>query len=334
MSKILEIKDLKTYYTVRKSLFRTLDVKAVDGVTLTISQGETVAIVGESGSGKTTLGRTVLKLVKSSGGTISFQGSDITKDPRDEKEFRKKAQIIFQDPFMSLNPYMTIKQVIEEPLIVHNEGTEEERREKIIKALNDVRLFPPEEFLLKYPHMLSGGQRQRVGIARALVLDPIFLVADEPVSMIDASSRAEILSLLKELQKTYNMGVMYITHDIATAKYFSDLIAVMYLGKIVEYGETKEVINNSLHPYTKALIAAVPDPDPKNRFRKRPVIPGEPPSPINPPSGCNFHPRCPSRFDPCDRDEPPLKEGKSKANISARARLIYTKIHQVACYLY
>ena len=199
---------------------------------------------------------------------------------------------------MSLNPYMTIKQVIEEPLIVHNEGTEEERREKIIKALNDVRLFPPEEFLLKYPHMLSGGQRQRVGIARALVLDPIFLVADEPVSMIDASSRAEILSLLKELQKTYNMGVMYITHDIATAKYFSDLIAVMYLGKIVEYGETREVINNPLHPYTKALFRSIPRHDRKqNQFYS---IEGMMGTPIGWPDRCKFYPRCAESLEGCE----------------------------------
>ena len=317
---IVDIKDLKTYFTLRKGLFKTVEVKAVDGISLTISQGETVAIVGESGSGKTTLGRTILKLIKSSGGTIFFQGSDITNNLRDATEFRKRAQIIFQDPFMSLNPYMTIKQIIEEPLLIHNKDTEEERKEKIIKALNDVCLCPPEEFLLKYPHMLSGGQRQRVGVARALVLDPIFLVADEPVSMIDASSRAGILYLLKEIQKKYNMGVLYITHDIATAKYFSDIICVMYLGKIVEYGKPEQVIHNALHPYTKALIAAVPDPDPQNRFKKRPVLPGEPPSPINPPLGCRFHPRCPKVISICKDVTPEM--------------LKMSPTHAVACHLY
>jgi peptide/nickel transport system ATP-binding protein len=280
---------------------------------------ETVAVVGESGSGKTTLGRTVLKLIDQAGGKIFFQGTDLADSSLDIKEFRKKAQIIFQDPFTSLNPYMTIRQIVEEPLIIHESNTEEENERKVIKALNDVRLSPPEEFLPKYPHMLSGGQRQRVGIARALVLEPIFLMADEPVSMIDASSRVEILSLFKILQKKYNMGIMYITHDIATAKYFSDNIAVMYLGKIVEYGNTKEVLKNPKHPYTKALITAVPDPDPKNRFTDRAVIPGEPPSAINPPSGCRFHPRCPRRFQPCDGDEPLLKK---------------TEKHLVACYLF
>ncbi len=319
MTVILELKDVKTYYYVRKGLFKTLEVKAVDGVSLVINQLEILAVVGESGSGKTTLGRTVLKLIDQAGGKIFFQGTDLADSSLDIKEFRKKAQIIFQDPFTSLNPYMTIRQIVEEPLIIHESNTEEENERKVIKALNDVRLSPPEEFLPKYPHMLSGGQRQRIGIARALVLEPIFLMADEPVSMIDASSRVEILSLFKILQKKYNMGIMYITHDIATAKYFSDNIAVMYLGKIVEYGNTKEVLKNPKHPYTKALITAVPDPDPKNRFTNRAVIPGEPPSAINPPSGCRFHPRCPHRFQPCDGDEPPLKK---------------TEKHSVACYLF
>ena len=319
MAVLLNLKDVRTYFYVRKGLFKTLEVKAVDGVSLIIHQSETVAVVGESGSGKTTLGRTVLKLVKQAGGKIVFQDTNITDTPKVLKEFRRKAQVIFQDPFMSLNPYMTVKQIVEEPLLIHEGESEEGHEEKIIKALNDVRLSPPEEFLPKYPHMLSGGQRQRVGIAKALVLDPIFLVADEPVSMIDASSRVEILFLFKELQKKYNLGIMYITHDIATAKYFSDNIAVMYLGKIVEYGETKEVLRNPLHPYTKALINAVPDPDPKNRFTDRPVIPGEPPSAINPPSGCRFHPRCPHRFKPCDGTEPLLKEINN---------------HLVACHLY
>jgi peptide/nickel transport system ATP-binding protein len=226
MSVILELQDIKTYYYVRKGLFQTLEVKAVDGISLTINQGETVAVVGESGSGKTTLGRTVLLLVKPVGGKIIFQGVDVTSATKNIKAFRKKAQIIFQDPFMSLNPYMTIRQIVEEPLQVHDGASEKDKEEKINKALNDVRLSPPDEFLSKYPHMLSGGQRQRVGIARTLVLEPILLVADEPVSMIDASSRAEILLLFRELQKKYNMGILYITHDIATAKYFSDKIAV------------------------------------------------------------------------------------------------------------
>lgn len=305
LTSVMELVNIKTHFNVTKGFFKTLTVKAVDGVSLTINKGETVAIVGESGSGKTTLGRTALKLVEPTSGRIIFEGKDITHAKKDFKEFRRKAQMIFQDPFMSLNPYMTIKQIIEEPMIVHG-FSPAEREDKLLRSLADVRLLPSEEFLPKYPHMLSGGQRQRVGIARAIVLEPTFLVADEPVSMIDASSRAEILYLLRDLQKKYFMGVMYITHDIATANYFSDSVAVMYLGKIVEYGPTKDVIKNSLHPYTKALIEAVPDPDPENRFKERSVIPGEPPSPINPPSGCRFSTRCPLVFEKCKKEEPQL----------------------------
>lgn len=317
MSAIIELVNIKTYFHVAKGFFKTLTVKAVDGVSLTIHKGETVALVGESGSGKTTLGRTALKLVEPASGKIIFEGRDITH-AKDLKEFRRKAQMVFQDPFMSLNPYMTIKQIIEEPMIIHGYPVDE-REKRLQKALSDVRLTPTEEFLPKYPHMLSGGQRQRVGIARAIVLEPVFLVADEPVSMIDASSRAEILYLLRDLQKKYEMGIMYITHDIATANYFSDNIGVMYLGKIVEYGPTKEVIKNPLHPYTKALMEAVPDPDPENRFKERNVIPGEPPSPINPPTGCRFNTRCPFVFEKC-KEEPELINVGNK--------------HLVACHLY
>ena len=303
------LQDIRTYFYVSKGLFKSLILKAVDGVSLKISKGEIVSVVGESGSGKTTLGRTALKLINPASGKIIFEGRDITNlTDKDLKWFRRKAQMIFQDPFTSLNPYMTIKQIIEEPLIIHG-FDEKERKERIIKALRDVRLYPPEEFLPKYPHMLSGGQRQRVGIARSLVLNPIFIVADEPVSMIDASSRAEILFLLRSIQKKYDMGIMYITHDIATAKYFSDNIAIMYAGKIMEYGPSNVILKNPLHPYTVALIEAVPDPDPQNRFRFRKVIPGEPPNPINPPSGCRFHPRCPySDGKRCVKEEPQLRD--------------------------
>ena len=284
-----------------------MTLKAVDGVTLNIDRDETVAIVGESGSGKTTLGRTTIKLEDPVSGKILFNGENITDTKGDIKHFRQQAQMIFQDPFKSLNPYMTIEQIIHEPMIIHD-IEEEERIEKSLNALRDVRLLPADEFLPKYPHMLSGGQRQRVGIARSLVLEPSFIVADEPVSMIDASSRAEILFLIGDLQKKYNMGIMYITHDIATAKYFSNNIAVMYAGKIVEFGQTLEVLNSPVHPYSVALRAAVPDPDPKNRFDNREVIPGEPPNPIAPPPGCRFHPRCPYSDDQCRSEEPILRD--------------------------
>ena len=307
MTQLIQLEDIRTYFFVRRGFFSRVPLKAVDGVSLTIDEGETIAIVGESGSGKTTLGRTAIRLLKPVSGKIIFKGEDVTNKEDDIKEFRRKAQIIFQDPFTSLNPHMTVEQIINEPMIVHNiDDSEKEKRRS--KALNDVRLLPSEEYLPKYPHMLSGGQRQRVGIARSLVLEPIFMVADEPVSMIDASSRVEILLLLGELQKKYKMGIMYITHDIATAKYFTRRIAVMYAGKIVEYGSTIDVLTNPIHPYTAALKEAVPDPDPENRLRFRNVIPGEPPNPINPPTGCRFHPRCPYATERCSKEEPALRD--------------------------
>ncbi len=317
---IMKLENLRTYYILRKGLFGRLVVKAVDGVTLEFKAGEITAVVGESGCGKTTLGRTSLKLIEPTDGKIIFEDKDITHYKGDMKWFRKKAQIIFQDPFQSLNPYHSIYEILSEPLVVLGEKDRSVIDEKIISVLNEVKMTPPEEYLTKYPHMLSGGQRQRICIARALLVDPIYLVADEPVSMIDASSRAEILTMFRNIQKERDLAVMYITHDIATTKYFSDLIAVMYAGKIVEYGPTKKVLKNPLHPYTQALIDAVPDPDPNNRFRMRPVVPGEPPNPINPPPGCRFHPRCPKRFDPCDKDEPVLMEVENG--------------HYVACHLF
>ncbi len=317
---IMKLEDLRTYYILRKGLFGRLVVRAVDGVSLEFKSGEITAIVGESGCGKTTLGRTSLKLIEPTDGKIIFEDKDITHYKGDMKWFRKKAQIIFQDPFQSLNPYHSIYEILSEPLVVLGEKDRDVIDEKVLSVLNEVKMSPPEEYLTKYPHMLSGGQRQRISIARALLVDPIYLVADEPVSMIDASSRAEMLTMFRNIQKERDLAVMYITHDIATTKYFSDLIAVMYAGKIVEYGPTKKVLKNPLHPYTQALIEAVPDPDPNNRFRMRPVVPGEPPNPISPPPGCRFHPRCPKRFERCDKEEPLLKEVEDG--------------HYVACHLY
>jgi peptide/nickel transport system ATP-binding protein len=319
---LLEVRDLRTWFPVKKGLFSPVKyVKAVDGVSFTLEKGEVLAVIGESGSGKTTLGRTILRLVKPTSGRIVFEGRDITSIPESElRWYRFSTAMVFQDPFSSLNPYHTVQYILEEPLILRGVPPKE-RAELVAKALEEVRLVPPEDFIKKYPHMLSGGQRQRVGIARALITRPKFVVADEPVSMLDVSIRAEILSLMRSLQSKYGISMMYITHDIATAKYIADKILVMYAGKMVEYGPFRDVIKNPLHPYTQALIEALPDPDPTNRFKTRKVPPGEPPSLLNPPSGCRFHPRCPYVIKgKCEKEEPPLKEAK--------------RGHYVACWLY
>ena len=310
MKELLVIEKIKMDFQVRTYLFRSLIVTAVDDVSLTVRQGETLGIVGESGSGKTTLGRLSLRLLKPSAGRLLFDGEDITlADDASLKVFRRRAQGIFQDPFSSIDPFMNAYQVLEEPLLIHGISNRDGRRELIYETLEEVRLTPAEEIMTKYAHALSGGQRQRLAIARALILRPDYIVADEPVSMIDASSRAEVLYLARELQERHGMSFLYITHDIATARYFSHRIAVMYLGKIVELAPTSRLIGQPRHPYTQALIGAIPSPDPANRFRERPVIPGEPPSPIHAPSGCRFHPRCPHFIpDKCEVTEPPMIE--------------------------
>ncbi len=306
MADVMLIEDIRMHYQVRTGIFKTIPLRAVDGVTLAVPPGQTLGLVGESGSGKTSLGKLTLRLMEPTAGHLYFKGKEITHVPEGRlKWFRREAQMIFQDPFASLDPFMTVDQIVEEPLIIHRiQG----RESKVHRALEAVRLTPVEEFINKYPHMLSGGQRQRVAIARTLILNPSYIVADEPVSMIDASSRVSVLQILSRLQKEYNLAFIYITHDVATARYFSDRLAVMYLGKIVEMAAADELISTPLHPYTAALIAAVPDPDPTNRLTKRRVIPGEPPSPINPPPGCRFHPRCPYAAKICRDEEPPLRE--------------------------
>jgi peptide/nickel transport system ATP-binding protein len=301
---------LRLWYTVKKGLFsKPIYVKAVDDVSLSVARGETLAVVGESGSGKSTLGRTLIRLLKPTGGELLFDGRDVTSAEESElrKWFRRRVSIVFQDPYSSLHPYHSIGFILEEPLMIHG-VPKQERLERVYKVLEEVKLTPPEDFINKYPHMLSGGQRQRVAIARAIILNPDFVVADEPVSMLDVSVRVEILTLLKEVQKRHNAAFLYITHDISTAKYFSDNIAIMYAGKLVEYGPFRAVVKEPAHPYTQALIEAIPDPDPKNRLRPRKVAPGEPPNLANPPPGCRFHPRCPFAMDICKREEPPMVE--------------------------
>jgi peptide/nickel transport system ATP-binding protein len=316
---LLEVRNLRVWFPIRRFFREALFVRAVDDVSFDLRRGETLAIVGESGSGKTTLGKTCLKLIEPTSGSIIYDGKDITRvSNKDLGWYRREAQIIYQDPFSSLNPFFTVYKTLEEPLIVNK--MEGDRSELIYKALEDVKLTPVEEFIGKYPHMLSGGQRQRVAIARALILKPRFVVADEPVSMLDVSVRIEILYLLKELQDRYGISFLYITHDIATVKYFSDRIGIMYAGRFVESGSIRTVVSDPLHPYTKALIDAIPDPDPRNRFAERKVIPGEPPSPINIPPGCRFHPRCPYAMPICREKEPILHEVE--------------KNRYVACWLY
>jgi oligopeptide transport system ATP-binding protein len=308
---ILEVRDLVKHFEVGGGLFGGPPgvVKAVDGVSFAIRRGETLGLVGESGCGKTTTGRCILQLERPTSGQVIFEGRDLTKLGQVElRAVRRRVQVIFQDPYSSLNPRMTVGQIITEPLGVHGIVPERRAREARMKSLLDRAGLLPA-MALRYPHELSGGQRQRVGIARALAMEPSLIVCDEPVSALDVSIQAQIINLLEELQAEFGLTYLFVAHDLSVVRHISDRVAVMYLGKIVEITDRKSLYDNPLHPYTKALLSAVPIPDPVvEAGRERTVLGGEVPSPLNPPAGCVFHPRCPIAIDDCRLAVPELRE--------------------------
>jgi len=304
---LLETKDLRKYFTGKKGLFNMNPpvVKAVDDINLTIRKGETLGLVGESGCGKSTLGRTILKLIPMTSGQILYNGEDIAAyDNKKMWEMRKKMQIIFQDPYSSLNPRMTVFDLVSAPLDVYGIGTAEERKEMVINILNDVGL--DKQYLNRFPHEFSGGQRQRIGIARALILNPEFVVCDEAVSALDVSVRAQVLNLMKKMQEKRNLTYLFISHDLSVVRHVSDRVAVMYLGSVVEIAGKHELYGEPKHPYTQALLSAIPIPD-ANRKRQRIILEGDVPSAYNPPSGCKFHTRCPYATEQCRTEVPKLK---------------------------
>ncbi len=307
---LLEVEHLRKNFPIRAGVFgkKIGDVKAVDDVSFTIQKGETLGLVGESGCGKSTTGRMLLRLLEPSEGKIIFEGKNITNLPKQElRKLRSQMQMIFQDPFASLNPRHTVEKILEEPLIVHGVKDKEERKNKVRKLLEIVGLNGYHAN--RYPHQFSGGQRQRIGIARALSLNPKLIVADEPVSALDVSIQAQVLNLMKDLQKEYDLTYLFIAHDLGVVRHISDRVGVMYLGRIVELAESEELYQNPKHPYTKALLSAVPIAD-FDYKKERIVLQGDVPSPANPPTGCSFHTRCPMAIEKCSLERPIFKEVK------------------------
>ena len=315
---LLETKNLSKYFTGKKGLLnrQPAQVKAVDHVSLTVNKGETLGLVGESGCGKSTLGRTILRLIPATEGQVLYNGEDIlTYDKKKMWEMRRKLQIIFQDPYSSLNPRMTVYDLISAPLEVYKIGTKAERREMVEEILQEVGL--DKQYLNRFPHEFSGGQRQRIGIARALILNPEFVVCDEAVSALDVSVRAQVLNLMRNMQQKKNLTYLFISHDLSVVRHISDRIAVMYLGSVAEVAEKAQLYSNPMHPYTKALLSAIPLPDVKKKCQ-RIILQGDVPSAYNPPSGCKFHTRCPYATDRCKQEIPVLRQME--------------KGHQVACH--
>lgn len=317
---LLAVQGLKKYFPIKKGMFRRTVgwVQAVDDISLYVSKGEALGLVGESGCGKSTLGKCIVKLLEPTEGKILYAGEDIwSMGSTQIKSYRRKVQAIFQDPYSSLNPRMSVGGIVGEPLKVHSLHTSFEQKLKVNNLLKKVGISP--DYTSRYPHELSGGQRQRIGIARALALQPELIICDEPVSALDVSVQAQVINLLDDLKEEFKLSYLFIAHDLSVVEHVSDRIAVMYLGKIVEVAKDTELYSNPLHPYTKALLSAIPIPEPR-RKKKRTILQGEVPSPINPPSGCRFHTRCPETKEICFQNEPPMK--------------IMTPQHYVACFNY
>ncbi len=320
---LLSVEDLHVWFELKRFGFGHAGyVRAVDGVTFQVQQGESIAIVGESGCGKSTLMKTILALHKPIKGKIVFNGKNIFElDKQELKRYCSQVGYVQQDPYGALPPFMTVQRILEEPLIISGVKDRKERLERVYQVLEEVKLTPIEDFLKKYPHMLSGGQQQRVVIARAMILEPKFLVADEPVSMLDASVRVEILKLLRNLQEIHHLSIIYITHDLSTVSYFSERIFVMYAGHLIEKGKVRQILDDPLHPYTTALLNGTSEPDARNAETYKEIPPGEPPSLIHPPAGCRFHPRCSKRIEGvCNLQQPPYFEPQPQ--------------HLVKCWLY
>jgi oligopeptide/dipeptide ABC transporter ATP-binding protein len=317
---VLEVRDLKKHFPVRKGLLRRTvgQVYAVDGINFAIAEGETLGLVGESGCGKTTAGRAVLRLTEPTSGAIEVNGHDITKLSKAEmRPYRRQMQIVFQDPFSSLNPRMVAGDIVGEPLSVHGVAQGKDLQERVAALFQRVGLRPAQ--MSNFPHQFSGGQRQRIGIARALALGPKLIVADEPVSALDVSIQAQVINLLTDLQRERRLSYLFISHNLAVVEYISHRIAVMYLGRIVEYADTKSIFTRGQHPYTEALLSAVPVPDPAIK-RTKLVLQGDVPSPMKPPSGCHFHTRCPYAVARCKVESPPLREIAPGHHVSCHLR--------------